>query len=124
MSKRKNELLEDLEVVDEVSMELSVIADKIGLKTNAGREFLRVVVANARLMDRKQQDYGPGNIAGFGSFGVTVRMNDKLERLKTLFGKKGRKTTVVNESITDTYRDISNYGSIALLLELGRWPKE
>jgi hypothetical protein len=50
-------------------------------------------------------------------------MNDKMERLKTLFNK-GRRKRAINESIVDTFRDISNYAIIALMLELGRWPNE
>jgi len=74
-------------------------------------------------MDQKQQDYGPRNISGFGTFGVVVRMNDKFERLKSLFNK-GRRRRAVNESIIDTFRDISNYATIALMIETNQWPMD
>jgi hypothetical protein len=102
--------------------EANQVAQALELKTEAAREYLNAVFYNATLFDNKQQDYGPGNIAGFGTFGVVVRMNDKFERLKTLFAKKGRKRRAVNETIDDTLRDIANYAVIAILLEGGNWP--
>ncbi len=95
----------------------------LDIKTQAAKEFIRVALANARLMDRKQQDYGPRNISSFGLYGVVVRMNDKMERIKTLMsGSRRRKA--LNESIQDSFRDVSNYGIIALMLDLNRWPME
>ena len=95
----------------------------LGLRTTAAKEYLRIVLANSILMDRKQLDYGPKNISGFGTFGVLVRMNDKFERIKHLYNK-GKRRKAENESIEDTMRDIANYAVIALMLELGRWPNE
>src|SRR5215472_293922 len=69
------------------------IAGRLGLKTSVGLSALRYALANAMLMDRKQQDYGPKNISSFGTFGVVVRMTDKFERLKTVLTKKGRRRT-------------------------------
>ena len=68
------------------------------------------------LMFRKQHDYGPGNILAFGEFGVLVRLNDKLERLKNLY-KKG--VAPANESVEDSWRDAANYAIIALMLRRG-----
>lgn len=69
-----------------------------------------------KLMINKQKDYGPGNILSFGEFGVLVRVNDKIERLKNLF--KSRKEPK-NESIEDTWEDIANYAIISLMLRRG-----
>ncbi len=113
----------DLETVDKNSGELLIVCEKLGITTHAAREHLRIAMANAILMNRKQLDYGPRNISSFGVFGIIVRMNDKMERLKTLIGK-GRKRRAHNESIADTLRDISNYATIALILDEGRWPSE
>lgn len=125
MSKLKKHLdyLDGRVIVNEGQQVVESVHSALGLKTAASKEFIRVALANAILMDEKQQDYGPGNIAGFGTFGVLVRMNDKVERLKNLFGK-GRKRRAINESIEDTLRDIGNYAVIALQLELERWPNE
>ena len=103
-------------------VDLDTIKNQLGLKTTAGYDALRIALENVLLLDKKQQDYGPKNISGFGAFGVIVRMNDKFERLKTLHSK--RRKRAVNESMHDTLRDISNYAIIALMLEKNLWPKE
>lgn len=100
--------------------ELELVLD---LKTTAGKNALRVALANVQLLDRKQQDYGSKNISVFGTHGVLVRMTDKFERLKTLFTKR-RKRSPRNESILDTFQDIANYSTIALMLETSQWPDE
>ena len=94
----------------------------LDLKTTAAQEFLRFALQNLVIFDNKQQDYGSENISDFGTFGVVVRMNDKFRRLKTLFNKRRKRP--VNESIEDSFRDISNYAIIALMLEKNLWPKE
>jgi len=66
----------------------------------------------------KQRDYGPGNIADFGEFGVLVRVNDKVARLKNLLSQGQRPE---NESIDDTWKDIANYAVIALMVKRGYW---
>lgn len=68
------------------------------------------------LMIRKQRDYGHGNITAFGEFGVLVRLNDKVERLKNLL-TRGKEPS--NEAIDDTWRDVRNYAEIALMLRRG-----
>lgn len=72
-----------------------------------------------RLFRSKQADYGPSNIAAFGEFGVLVRANDKLERLKHLY-KTG--DTAQNEPYEDSWHDLAGYAIIALLVRHGRWP--
>lgn len=67
---------------------------------------------------KKQQDYGPYNIAKFGEAGIIVRLSDKLERMKHLL-KKGIKPN--NESLTDTVIDIANYCVILKLVLDDRW---
>ena len=70
----------------------------------------------ADLVAKKQHDYGQGNILAFGEYGVLVRLNDKVERLKNLLGKS---KPPANEPIEDTWRDIVGYGLIALMLRRG-----
>lgn len=113
---------QDLETTDKLIQDNNLL-ERLPLQTQAAKEFVRIALANALLMDRKQLDYGPKNISGFGTFGALVRMNDKFERLKTLFGT-GKRKAAKNESIHDSLRDISNYAIIALLIELDRWPNE
>jgi len=115
-----NKFKDDLDRVGHLPTDM---AEQLGIKTPAAKTFIRYALANALLMDRKQSDYGPKNISGFGTFGVVVRMNDKHERLKTLFNKS-RRSKAANESIEDTFRDICNYAIIAHMVERGEWPNE
>lgn len=93
------------------------IEAELGLETEAGKQALRVALECVKLLDRKHADYGPGNIAAFGEFGLTVRLSDKIERLKNLV----RMETPKNESLEDTYMDIANYGIIALMVRRNLW---
>src|SRR5947207_112367 len=47
-------------------------------------------------------------------------LDDAMTHFKILFAKKRK--PVVNEKLRDTFRDISNYSTIALLLDAGKWP--
>ena len=66
----------------------------------------------AELVIRKQHDYGHDNINAFGEFGVLVRTNDKIARLRNLVGKEG-----ITEPRIDAWRDIAGYAIIALMLD-------
>ena len=81
---------------------------------------------------KKQMDYGPGNIAMgtplateedklFSLGAINVRVNDKVQRLLNLINKHRRAPQ--NESIEDAYMDLSVYGVIARLVQLGKWGK-
>jgi hypothetical protein len=96
------------------------VCQRLGLNETATLGFVEVALQNAILFDMKQRDYGPRNMSAFGSFGVIVRASDKFERLKHLFNN--RRSHATNESIEDSFRDISNYANIALMLESGKWP--
>jgi len=65
----------------------------------------------------KQRMYGHGNIARFEIPGITIRLNDKLERLKNLQKHDG---PVLFEPINDTWLDICGYSVIALMW-INRW---
>ena len=76
----------------------------------------RVCDGLAQLVTAKQHDYGARNILDFGEFGITVRLNDKLARLKNLI-----KTAEApkNESLEDTWQDVAGYAIVALMLRRG-----
>jgi hypothetical protein len=68
------------------------------------------------LLIRKQMDYGPRNIMdapGGPLSGLTVRLSDKLARLRNLI-ENGNETQF--ESLRDTLLDISNYGLIGIMV--------
>ena len=68
------------------------------------------------LLISKQRDYGKNNILDFGEYGILVRSNDKIARLKNLSQKD---VNPANESIDDTWKDISGYAILALMLRRG-----
>jgi hypothetical protein len=67
----------------------------------------------AELLIRKRRDYGPGNLAEFGDFGILVRAGDKFTRLKTLL-QSGQEPA--NEPIDDTWQDLAGYSILALMV--------
>ena len=79
-------------------------------------EFIKEVLKDIVLFDKKQHDYGSQNISDFGEFGILVRVNDKIARLKNLQGKEAK-----NESIEDAWQDLSVYGVIARLVRKDVW---
>ena len=95
-------------------------------------EFKKIQSEMYETFCKKQRNYGPGNISVGTSLqtkedvklsltGLWFRINDKVQRLKQLiiFGHKD----VVNESVTDTFQDLSVYGIIAQLVINGKWAK-
>ena len=96
-------------------------------------EFLKIQSEQYELFCRKQYDYGPQNIAvgtilktkediKLSLLGVWFRMNDKIERLKTLLMRDDNHA-VENESVIDSFSDISNYGVMAQVVARGKWAK-
>lgn len=62
---------------------------------------------------KKQRDYGPNNIARFGSSGILLRLHDKVARLENLLDND---RDAQNESVQDTYLDIVGYSVIGMML--------
>jgi len=90
----------------------------LGIETELGKECFIATCEAAVLLDKKNKDYGPGNISAFGEKGVIVRLNDKIERLKTLVWND---KSPEHEKVSDTWLDVTNYGIIGLLCHRGEW---
>ena len=97
------------------------------------KEFKRLQREQYELFLHKQHDYGPGNISvgtnlqtpeevKLSLTGLWFRMNDKLQRLKTLL-LSGRQNAVEGEPLEDAYLDVSNYGIMATIVGRGKWGK-
>ena len=97
------------------------------------KEFRKIQREQYELFLHKQHDYGPGNISvgtqlqtpeevKLSLTGLWFRMNDKLQRVKTLL--MGDKESVVkDEPLEDAYLDVSNYGIMATIVGRGKWGK-
>tara|TARA_R100000734_G_scaffold11711_1_gene8709 strand:- start:644 stop:1018 length:375 start_codon:yes stop_codon:yes gene_type:complete len=84
-----------------------------------------------KLFCSKQQDYGSGNISlggdmdnekdrHFALLALSIRMNDKIQRLLNLV-KDNKEPN--NESIEDTLIDISTYALMSIIVMKGVWTK-
>lgn len=89
------------------------------LRTTLARSLLCVFDDLAILCDQKQQDYGDRNLLDFGAYGVLVRTNDKMQRLKNLY--KAGAPAARNEPRLDTWADMANYAVIGWLMEAQLW---
>lgn len=72
-----------------------------------------------QLWDKKQNDYGSGNIGYLQEHGVFERLVDKVIRLKRYMDG----VEMQNESVEDTWLDIIGYGLIGLVCHRGQWPE-
>ncbi len=73
------------------------------------------------LLISKHRDYGPKNISqspGGPLNGLRVRMHDKTARINNLVDKE---LTAEHEPLEDSFKDLANYGVIALLVLRGKW---
>ena len=96
-------------------------------------EFKRLQNEQYVLFLHKQHDYGPGNISVGSQLttpeeiklsltGLWFRMNDKLQRVKTLL-MNDRESAVKDEPLEDAYLDVSNYGIMATIVGRDKWGK-
>jgi len=100
---------------------IEIIYANLDLKEPHSKRFIAQILENIRLFDKKQHDYGPGNIEKFMQTGVMIRLSDKLERLINLWKKDS--TSAECEAVMDTWADISNYGAIGQMCLSGEWAK-
>ena len=81
------------------------------------------------LFAKKHLDYGMGNVSAgtqlvnqeeteFAMTGLWYRLSDKINRWKNMI-LTGRKAQ--NETLIDTFQDITNYGIIAQIVFKGKW---
>lgn len=93
--------------------------------------YLQIMDEQFELFCKKHLDYGMGNISQgtnldtedekkFALSGLFFRMNDKINRWKNLI-ISNRKAN--NETLIDTYQDLTNYGIISQLVERDMWRK-
>ena len=94
-------------------------------------EFRQIQKEQYELFAGKMMSYGRGNITLGGNLtdeedknltltSIWIRMSDKMNRLKNMV-VKNQSNPLDDESIEDTWVDISNYSIIALLVGRDKW---
>ncbi len=84
------------------------------MTTKTRPERVREVFAEAaELCERKHRDYGD-SVAEHGAVGVLIRIQDKLNRTKTV--TRSSIAYVDDESIRDTLIDMANYAAMAVTM--------
>ena len=82
--------------------------------------FSKITDKMAETYQAKNKDYGNAFSKSYNEFGpvsAVVRMNDKMERIKSLIKQGDSERQVKDESIQDTILDLANY-SVMLLVEM------
>lgn len=93
------------------------------------RGYQEILDEQFELFAKKHLDYGMHNISAgtnldskdevdFAMTGLYYRMSDKINRWKNLIISKRNPK---NETLIDTFQDITNYGIIAQLVSRGFW---
>ena len=91
-----------------------------------------IVEEQFELFARKHLDYGMHNVSAgtnldsadeveFAMTGLWYRLSDKINRWKNMI-ISGRKAQ--NETLIDTFQDVTNYGIIAQLVKRGLWKND
>lgn len=79
-------------------------------------QFKQLTQQMLETFKKKNADYGDSTTQTFREFGLTsyaIRLNDKLNRIKS-FCKKGE-LEVNDESVIDTLKDMANYCLLAVI---------
>ena len=96
------------------------------------KAYQEIVDEQFELFAKKHLDYGMHNVSAgtnldtqdeieFAMTGLWYRLSDKINRWKNMI-ISGRKAQ--NESLIDTFQDVTNYGIIAQLVKRGLWKND
>ena len=94
--------------------------------------YISIIDEQFELFAKKHLDYGMHNVSAgtnldtqdeveFAMTGLWYRLSDKINRWKNMI-ISGRKAQ--NESLIDTFQDVTNYGIIAQLVKRGMWKND
>ena len=106
-----------------------ILRDEYPTIYNAYKE---IIDEQFELFAKKHLDYGMHNVSAgtnldtndeveFAMTGLWYRLSDKINRWKNMI-ISGRKAQ--NETLIDTFQDITNYGIISQLVERGLWKND
>ena len=122
--KRLSDLLPDVPDFDFGRSYLEREAKKEAALWQFEESVRQVTNLNVELLLSKHKDYGPKNIAqspGGALNGLRVRIHDKIARINHLVDSGADPE---HESLRDSFIDLANYATIALLVIDGAWPNE
>ena len=133
IKERKNKVEWQGERVEKRNVEESAIEYCERMYPNTTNEFKKIQEEMYETFCKKQRNYGPDNISVGSNLetedeikisltGLWFRMNDKLQRVKTLL-MTGRDSAVKDEPLEDAYLDVSNYGIMATIVGRGKGGK-
>ena len=133
IKERKNKVKWNGEKEVKRNVEESAIEYCERLYPNTTTEFKKIQEEMYETFCKKQRNYGPDNISVGSNLetedeikisltGLWFRMNDKIERMKTLLLRNGE-NSVEGEPVTDSFSDVSNYGVMAQVVARGKWAK-
>ncbi|MDA9111932.1 hypothetical protein N9J42_00445 [bacterium] len=94
--------------------------------------YQQIMHEQFELFAKKHLDYGMHNVSAgtnldtndeveFAMTGLWYRLSDKINRWKNMI-ISGRKAQ--NETLIDTFQDVTNYGIIAQLVSRGMWKND
>lgn len=94
--------------------------------------YKSIIDEQFELFAKKHLDYGMHNVSAgtnldtqdeveFAMTGLWYRLSDKINRWKNMI-ISGRKAQ--NETLIDTFQDVTNYGIIAQLVKRGMWKND
>mgnify|MGYP003124470561 FL=1 len=94
--------------------------------------YQSIIDEQFELFAKKHLDYGMHNVSAgtnldnsdeveFAMTGLWYRLSDKINRWKNMI-ISGREAQ--NETIIDTFQDVTNYGIIAQLVKRGMWKND
>ena len=106
-----------------------ILRDEYPTIYNAYKE---IIDEQFELFAKKHLDYGMHNVSAgtnldtndeieFAMTGLWYRLSDKINRWKNMI-ISGRKAQ--NETLIDTFQDVTNYGIIAQLVKRGLWKND
>ena len=108
---------------------IEILKDEYPTIYNAYKE---IIDEQFELFAKKHLDYGMHNVSAgtnldtndeieFAMTGLWYRLSDKINRWKNMI-ISGRKAQ--NETLIDTFQDVTNYGIIAQLVKRGLWKND
>ena len=83
------------------------------MEVNRVEQMQKIQKEGLQLFEKKNKDYGDA-FAKYGTVGVLIRMEDKLQRSISI--SNSGINLIDSESMRDTLLDLHNYAAMALML--------